>query len=109
VDEKDVTGAVESCIGLLESVVVLVYIEDDDVGKRDILQEGLEACEALFELNIEVQECVLALLYSWSSWLRYYAALPLPDADQGKASGDRSVEHGRLALKLAFEARHCIV
>ena len=100
--ERNVADAAESCISLLESIVELVGIEAHADTKRNLLQEGIKACELLFESKVDMQDHVLAILYSWSSGLRYQAALLLSDADQRNASGDMSLEHGRSALKFAL-------
>jgi tetratricopeptide (TPR) repeat protein len=103
--DRNIAGAAESCSNLLEIGVELVNIQADPASNRAVLQEGLEAWDALFRLNIEIEQPLLAILYSRSSWLRYQAALFLPDEDQRKASGGISLEHARSALKLALASQ----
>jgi DNA-binding Lrp family transcriptional regulator len=102
VAEKNASGAIESCISLMESIVELVDIEPHGEDKRNLLQEGAKAWESFFVLDVGVEDRVLAILYSWSSGLRYQAALLIPDADQRKASGDMALEHAQSALNHAL-------
>jgi len=102
VAERNLSGAAESCISLLESTVELVDIEIQGENKRSLLKEGVEAWESLLALGVGVEGRVLALLYSWSSGLRYQAALLMPDADQRKASGNMALEHAQSALDHAL-------
>ena len=102
VEKSNVMGAAESCGSLLEIAVELVNVHSDVATNQTVLQEGLEAWDALFKLNVEIEQRLLAELYAWSSWLRYQAALFLPDDNQRKSSGDMSLEHARLAVKLSL-------
>jgi tetratricopeptide (TPR) repeat protein len=102
VNDRNITGASESCCSLLEITVELVNIQTNAETNRAVIQEGLDAWEALLGLNMEIEQGLLAILYSWSSWLRYQAALFLADDDKRKASGEMSLEHARSAVKLAL-------
>jgi len=102
VAEKNASGATESCINLLQSIVELVDIELNGENKQSLLKEGAEAWNSLFALDVHVEDRVLALLYSWSSGLRYQAALLMPDADQRRTSGNTALEHAQSALNHAL-------
>lgn len=99
---RNTIGVAESCVTLLESIVELVDIEAEAEDKRTLLQEGFEAWEGLLGLNADLQDHILATLYSWSSALRYQAALLLSDASQRENSGDLSLKHAQTALKFAL-------
>jgi len=100
--EHNMADASAACVSLLESIVGLIDLEHDSVTKRALLEEGFRVSEALFASGAKIQDYILAMLYTWSSQLRYRATSLLPDATQREVSAEKSIEHGRIGLKHAL-------